>query len=58
VSDWRAYGDYTGDDCPNCGRQRLMTAEDPTGRERVICEKCMWEPAANDYAPELDEAAQ
>ena len=31
-------GDYTGDDCPNCGRQRVMLGDD--GKKR--CEKCYW----------------
>jgi hypothetical protein len=52
---WWAYGNYTGADCPNCSRQRLMSCEDLTGAERVICEKCHWEPAANDYCAEAVE---
>lgn len=47
---WWAYGEYTGEDCPNCGRERMMKCTDLDGKERVICEKCNWEPAANDYA--------
>jgi len=31
-------GDYTGDDCPNCSRQRIMKSDD--GKHR--CEKCGW----------------
>lgn len=52
ASRWWVYGNYTGDDCPNCGRQRLMACEDDRGRERVICEKCHWEPAAAGYCSE------
>lgn len=47
---WREFGEYTGEDCPNCGRQRLMRCTDPSGRERIICEKCDWEPATNNYS--------
>ena len=32
------FGDYTGDDCTNCGRVRVMTGKD--GKHR--CEKCAW----------------
>ena len=32
-------GEYTGDDCPNCGRQRIMICEDDKKRR---CEKCYW----------------
>jgi hypothetical protein len=46
---WWAYGNYTGDACPNCQRERLMKCEDDEKHERVICEKCSWEPAKNDY---------
>lgn len=49
---WWAYGSYTGGVCPNCKRERLMTCEDAEKRERIICEKCSWEPAANDYCYE------
>ena len=33
-----ALGDYTPDDCPNCGRQRLCQC--PNGKTR--CETCNW----------------
>jgi len=49
---WSAYGEYTGDDCPNCHRQRLMQCTDSQDRERIICEKCHWEPAMGDFAPD------
>lgn len=53
---WWVYGEYTGDSCPRCGRERLMECEDNKGRKRVICEKCSWEPSANDYCYEaLDQ---
>jgi hypothetical protein len=54
---WWSYGNYTGEDCPHCGRRRLMLCEDNQGNERIICEKCNWEPAINDYRfahPTLD----
>jgi len=53
---WWRYGDYTGADCPKCGRQRLMQCEQvvsvDVSVERIICEKCCWEPARNDYCSE------
>jgi hypothetical protein len=49
---WWLYGDYTGDACPNCSRLRLMACVDSAGVERVICEKCAWEPARDDYCHE------
>lgn len=49
---WWNFGNYTGDDCPNCHRNRLVKCTDPTGAERVICEKCKWEPAVNNYSPD------
>lgn len=49
---WWAYGNYTGADCPNCKRERVMSCEDNDGRERIICEKCHWEPAVGDYCYE------
>lgn len=49
---WWAFGDYTGDTCPNCGRVRLMKCEDNRLQERIICEKCNWEPARNGYCEE------
>lgn len=49
---WWAFGDYTGDSCPKCGRERLMKCEDLEKRERIICEKCSWEPAKNDWCYE------
>jgi ribosomal protein L37AE/L43A len=40
------FGDYTGERCPNCGRERVMLGSD--GKRR--CEKCAWciEDAAYD----------
>lgn len=52
---WWVYGNYTGEVCPNCKRERLMTCEDLEKCERVICEKCSWEPAKNDYCYEALE---
>lgn len=31
-------GPYTGDECPNCGRIRVMKGKDKKRR----CEKCCW----------------
>lgn len=50
--DWRQVGDYVAGECPNCGRERLLNVVDPQGRERVICEKCDWEPAESRYSSE------
>lgn len=47
---WWAYGEYTGDRCKNCGRERVVRSQDPSGKQRDICEKCRWDQAANDYA--------
>lgn len=33
-----AWLDYTGDECPNCGRVRVVETE--SGKR--ICEKCHW----------------
>jgi ribosomal protein S27AE len=49
---WWVFGDYTGDACPNCGRERLMACADNDGKERIICEKCNWEPARGKYCEE------
>lgn len=38
---------YTGDDCKNCGRQRVLHYVEVN---RLICEKCNWDQAASDYA--------
>ena len=46
---WWAYGDYTKGDCPNCGRERLLSCTDNAGNDRIICEKCSWEPSKSDY---------
>lgn len=55
IDRWWNYGDYVAGDCPNCGRSRLLECEDPKGRDRIICEKCHWEPALNTYCPDVDE---
>lgn len=41
----RKCGDYTVDDCPNCGRHRVMRGED--GKRR--CETCCWCIEDSDY---------
>ena len=40
-----ALGDYTGESCPECGRQRLCRC--PNGKSR--CEKCNWSPEEKRY---------
>src|SRR5215469_751076 len=52
---WWTHGDYVGGDCPACGRARLMSVTDPSGNDHVICEKCYWEPAKNDFCHEALE---
>lgn len=51
--DWRD-GNYTGADCENCGRERVMLCTDPKGAERRVCEKCMWDQDRHDYANERE----
>lgn len=31
--------------CPNCGRHRV----EQCANGKIVCEKCSWEPAINDY---------
>ena len=38
-------GDYTGEDCEKCGRNRVCKC--PNGMTR--CEKCNWVPATQEY---------
>lgn len=52
TEEFHLFGNYTGDDCPNCGRNRLVRTEDGRGAERIVCEKCYWEPALGDYSPD------
>lgn len=52
---WWVYGNYVAGECPNCKRERLLKCEDRQNRERIICEKCSWEPAVNDYCYEALE---
>jgi ribosomal protein L37AE/L43A len=33
--------------CPNCGRERV----EQCANGKIICEKCSWEPSANEYNP-------
>jgi hypothetical protein len=40
-------GEYDGNPCPNCARQRLCLC--PNGKHR--CEKCNWCPEDGEYAP-------
>lgn len=41
-------GAYTGEDCPNCGRNRLLIGDD--GKTR--CEKCGWCMEDGKYDPQ------
>lgn len=38
---------YSGDECSNCGRQRVLFYEEV---DRSICEKCNWDQHQGDYA--------
>jgi hypothetical protein len=51
---WWNYGDYTGDDCAWCKRNRMLACTDATGKTRVICEKCYWEPDVNNFCPDIE----
>lgn len=44
---WQAWrmGDYTGEDCEKCGRQRVCRCTN--GKRR--CEKCNWCPEEQRY---------
>lgn len=42
--DWS--GDYNGEICSNCGRERVMLL----GNRKRVCEKCCWDQDANEYA--------
>jgi hypothetical protein len=44
-------GDYTGEDCPSCGRERIMRGND--GKRR--CEKCAWCIEDCDYDFDLSD---
>jgi ribosomal protein L37AE/L43A len=41
---------YTGNDCPNCGRNRLLKCAN--GKTR--CEKCNWVLEDSEYCPIRD----
>jgi hypothetical protein len=45
VHDESYTGDYNGEDCPNCGRKRIMVCQD--GKRH--CEKCWWCVEDNEY---------
>ena len=42
-------GPYTGEQCPNCGRTRIMLGKD--GKHR--CEKCAWNVEDSKYDGDL-----
>lgn len=45
---WRpASNDYCAEDCPNCGRHRLMKLNNG----KTACEKCAWIVEDSDYGP-------
>lgn len=44
-----AEGDYTGENCVHCGRERVLIEDG-----RRVCEKCRWDQDAQAYRPEPD----
>lgn len=40
---------YTGDDCENCGRDRLERWLAPDNTIHIVCEKCKWDNTAHQY---------
>lgn len=47
---WWNYGDYVAEQpCPNCARHRLMKCQDNEFKDRIICEKCNYEPATKEF---------
>ena len=38
-------GDYNGEDCENCGRERVMLCSNG----KRLCEKCNWCPEDKEY---------
>ena len=51
---WWAFGNYTGEDCSYCKRNRVVICEDPSGKERKICEKCSRDQDLGDFAPDTE----
>lgn len=47
--DGKKFGDYTSDNCPECGRDRVILGADNKRR----CEKCTWCIEDNEYDPEM-----
>lgn len=46
---------YTGDNCPNCGRNRLLTVTIHSTKAKTVCEKCSWCVEDLEYAELEDE---
>lgn len=47
-------GDYNGEDCANCGRERVMVCDHPDGATVRVCEKCNWSPDLDRYVSEAN----
>ena len=45
---------YTGEDCPNCDRNRLLTYDTDKGK-KTVCEKCNWCVEDKEYFQEDEE---
>lgn len=46
---------YTGDNCPNCGRNRLLIVTIDSTKSKTICQKCSWCVEDSEYAECEDE---
>lgn len=46
---------YTGDNCPNCGRNRILTIRVQDNKIKRICEKCSWCIEDSEYTEIEDE---
>ena len=45
TKDDHAHVRYLAGECSHCGRERI----EQLANGKIICEKCCWEPASNDY---------
>jgi hypothetical protein len=52
---WWNFGEYNGNSCPNCGRERMLVSTDDKKQEHVFCDNCFWEPATKGYLDRDDQ---
>ena len=46
-------GNYTGEKCSNCQRERVLISYDyQDKRDRRVCEKCLWDQDEQKYVGE------